>query len=119
MKIRRELQTGNPKSYYAELRNANLKHNNRLKIILLQSIKPLRLKRYKSHDILRVYIAKDSSNEKLRPLGIRTLRERCVQMLLNITMLTYMEPLGDVTSFGYRPGRNAHQLISLMVGNLA
>jgi hypothetical protein len=56
MKLRREYKQilANPKSYYAKLPSANLKHNNKLKFILLQSIKPLRLKRYKRQDIFRV-----------------------------------------------------------------
>jgi len=36
-------------------------------------------------------------------------------MLLKIVLEPIMEPLGDPRSFGFRPGRNAHMAVSLVM----
>ena len=117
--IRNKINTirKDPVEFIRVTRDKILAHNHNLKIRLLEGIKPLRLKKYKSNDILRVFIPK--ANGKLRPLGIPTMRDRTVQMLLTIVMEPYLEPIGDVTSFGFRPGRNSHQLISMMTNTLS
>jgi RNA-directed DNA polymerase len=105
-----------PVQYFDEQFISNEKHNVMLKIKLLNELKFLRLKRYKSEDILKVYFFK--TNEKPWSLDIFTLKDRTLQMLLKLIMEPYMEPLGDTTSFGYRPGRSAHQLVSLLSDHL-
>jgi len=124
-KLRRHLKSALGKEYISNLRTelrlmkyypveyANkmyhfaLEHNNQLKFELCNYIRNTKLKNYKSQGILRVYIPK--ANGKLRPLGIPTIRDRCLQVLLKLVMEPYMEPLGDELSFGFRPGRNCHQ----------
>ena len=91
------------------------KHNLSLKIALLNSLKDRKLKAYKADPILRTNIPKYSA---LRALCIPTLKDRCLQMLLKIIMEPYLEPLGDPSSFGFRPGRSCHMALASLASHL-
>jgi RNA-directed DNA polymerase len=76
----------------------------------LRLVNELNVKGYKAKALRRIWIPKPGRDEK-RPLGIPTIKDRAMQALVKSALEPYWEALFEGTSYGFRPGRSAHDAI--------
>ncbi len=69
----------------------------------------LRTGRYKAPPVERVYIDKEDGRK--RPIGMPTFEDKIVQRAVVMLISPVYEPLFYDFSYGFRPGRSAHQAI--------
>ena len=74
---------------------------------LLSTFQPRR-----ARPVRRVYIPKKSDSSKCRPLGIPTIMDRCLQAMVKNALEPAWESRFEGSSYGFRPGRNAHDAIA-------
>src|SRR5271170_3160578 len=66
---------------------------------------------WRANPVRRVYIPKKSDSSKRRPLGIPTIMDRCLQAMVKNALEPAWESRFEGSSYGFRPGRNAHDAI--------
>jgi RNA-directed DNA polymerase len=73
-------------------------------------------KKYKAKAVKRVYISK--ANNKLRPLGIPSIGDRCLQALMYLVLEPLIECSSDSHSYGFRKYRSAKMAMGALRVNL-
>ncbi len=74
-----------------------------------QAVQTLKQRGYHPCPLKRVYIPK--SNNKLRPLGIPSMKDRAMQALYLLALNPIAETTGDRNSYGFRPERSTADAI--------
>ncbi|OUL35763.1 reverse transcriptase N-terminal domain-containing protein [Nostoc sp. 106C] len=71
----------------------------------------------KTKSTRRVWIPKPGTDEK-RPLGIPTMQDRATQSLVKLALEPEWEAKFEPNSYGFRPGRSAHDTIEAIYNSI-
>lgn len=80
------------------------------KLNLVKELSYKNLSQYKASPVRRVYIV-DPIKNKERPLGIPTIKDRCVQELFRLVLDPAIDVISDSDSYGFRKNRNCHMAL--------
>jgi group II intron reverse transcriptase/maturase len=70
--------------------------------------------RYRAPAVLRVQIPKPGAGKRTRPIGIPTLEDKILQRAVTMVLEPIYEQDFLDCSYGFRPGRNAHQALAAL-----
>src|SRR5438128_197685 len=84
---------------------------------LAEAIHPKRTSKRKPKPLRRVWIPKPGKAEQ-RPLGIPVMFDRACQALAKQALEPQWEALFETDSYGFRPGRSAHDAIAAIFNNI-
>lgn len=79
----------------------------------LEMIGNLKRRGYKSLPLRRIYIKKSDGKSK-RPLGLPSMKDRCIQALHTLALLPVAEMTADWNSYGFRPERGTADAIEAL-----
>jgi RNA-directed DNA polymerase len=87
------------------------------RLAMAEAIHPKQIAKKKPQPLRRVWIPKPGKNEQ-RPLGIPVMIDRACQALAKLALEPQWEAKFEANSYGFRPGRSAHDAIEAIFSNI-